>query len=110
MTRQEVRLRLRLRALRPQGFHFRRQVPMGSYILDFAFLRARLGVEFDGEHLGLRSQRRHDMARDLALSSMGLRIIRFWNVEIDTNLEGVVEGVMATAQTRLETYRSGTLP
>ena len=82
----------------------------GSYILDFACLRAQLGIEIDGEHLGLGSQRRHDMARDLALSSMGLRIIRFWNVEIDTNLDSVVEAVMTTAQTRLETYRSGTLP
>lgn len=110
MTRQEVRLWLRLRALRPQGFHFRRQVPMGSYVLDFACLRARLGIELDGEHHGLGRQRQHDMARDSALSSMGLRIIRFWNVEIDTNLEGVVEAIMATAETGLETYRSGRLP
>ena len=106
MTRHEARLWLRLRALRPAGLHVRRQVPVGSYILDFACLRARLGVEIDGEHHGFVGQRRHDATRDAVLAGAGLRVIRFWNHEIDTNIEGVVETIMAAARAGLAVYRS----
>ena len=98
LTRHEARLWLRLRALRPQGLHIRRQVPVASFILDFACLRARLGIEIDGEHHGFDTERRRDALRDAALARAGLRVIRFWNHEIDTNIDGVVETIIVAAE------------
>ena len=105
MTPQEVRLWLRLRLLRPQGLHFRRQVPIAGYIVDFACLRARLAIEVDGEHHGFDGHRRYDAGRDAALSAAGLHVIRFWNNEINANVEAVVETIFHAATTRLEGRR-----
>jgi very-short-patch-repair endonuclease len=52
MTPQEVKLWVRLRQLREQGHHFRRQVPRGPHVLDFACLKSRLIVEVDGAQHG----------------------------------------------------------
>jgi very-short-patch-repair endonuclease len=67
MTRQEVKLWVRLRALRAIGFHFRRQSPISSYIVDFEFRRARLIVEVDGGQHGIDMGRSRDSVRDEAL-------------------------------------------
>ena len=106
MTRQEVRLWLSLRALRQQGYHFRRQVPAGPYVLDFACLRARLAVEIDGEHHGFDAQRHHDEVRDAALRGMGLKTVRFWNHEVAADIDGVVETILAAARPRLDAYQA----
>jgi very-short-patch-repair endonuclease len=53
MTPQEAKLWVALRTLRPAGFHFRRQVPIGPYVVDFACLKHRLIVEVDGGQHGL---------------------------------------------------------
>ncbi len=106
LTRHEARLWLHLRALRPQGIHIRRQVPVAAYILDFACLRARLAIEVDGEHHGIGKQRAHDAVRDAALARAGLRVLRFWNHEIDTNLAGVVDTIIAAANAGLEADRA----
>jgi very-short-patch-repair endonuclease len=99
MTPQEVKLWLRLRALRPLGFHFRRQAPKAGFIVDFACLRHRLIVEVDGGQHGLDDGRRRDAERDRRLTADGFRVMRFWNSDIDQNLDGVVEvivGAMAS--------------
>jgi len=59
------------------GFHFRREVPVGSFRLDFYCAEAKLGIEFDGEqHDALR-----DAERDQAIAGMGIEVFRFPNVE-----------------------------
>jgi len=58
------------------------------------------------EHHGFDRQRRHDAARDAVLAMAGLRVIRFWNHETDTNIDGVVETIMAAAEAGLAAYRS----
>jgi very-short-patch-repair endonuclease len=92
MTPHEVKLWVHLRALREaHGVHFRRQVPRLGYILDFACLRAGLVVEVDGgQHGGMR-----DQIRDRRLRDAGLRVLRVWNNEVDENLDGVMEAIVA---------------
>ena len=80
---------LRGRAL---GFPFRRQVPIGAYVVDFACLRRRLIVEVDG---GQHIESREDEVRDDWLRSQRYRILRFWNHEVLANVEGVLEAIVA---------------
>ena len=101
MTPQEVKLWLRLRVLRPQGLHFRRQVPRGRYVLDFACLRSLVAIEVDGFQHGLETGRARDIERDRFLSDLGFAVLRFWNHEIDRELDGVVDTIFACARERL---------
>jgi len=81
-----------LRAKRLQGWKFRRQYPIGPYIVDFACPAARLIVEADGsQHLNSG----HDARRDAWLDGQGWRVMRFWNSEILTNEEGVLSAIFA---------------
>jgi very-short-patch-repair endonuclease len=90
MTDAELRLWQRLRAHRLEGLSFRRQVPIGSYIVDFVCVAERLIIEVDG---GQHSSSRDD-ARDAWLSSQNFRILRFWNNDVLSNLEGVLERIL----------------
>jgi len=91
LTPQEVRLWVKLRALKPLGYHFRRQAPVGRYIVDFVCFHAKLIIEADGGQHGMPDGARADAARDAFLRSQGFWILRFWNSEIEDNLDGVIE-------------------
>lgn len=91
LTPQEAKIWLRLRALRGHGLHFRRQVPIGTYIVDFACLKARLVVEIDGGQHGLIPER--DESRDADLRRLGFRVLRFWNAEVDVDPDAVAETI-----------------
>jgi very-short-patch-repair endonuclease len=93
MTRQEVRLWVRLRALRSLGFHFRRQSPILSYVVDFECRRSRLIVEVDGGQHAMNEGLERDASRDAALKSAGYDVLRFWNHEVDRDLDAVVETI-----------------
>jgi very-short-patch-repair endonuclease len=95
MTPQEVKLWVRLRELKGQGLHFRRQVPRGKYIADFACLKRRVIAEVDGSQHAMGAHARRDQARDWDLAKEGYVTLRFWNPEIDDNLDGVVETILA---------------
>lgn len=97
MTPQEVKLWAQLRKLRPEGFHFRRQAPVDGYILDFVCFRRRMIVEVDGAQHADENGARHDARRDSHFAANGFRTLRFWDPEIDSNLHGVVETIMARA-------------
>ncbi|OYX49115.1 MAG: hypothetical protein B7Y97_09630 [Sphingomonas sp. 32-66-10] len=83
---------------RPNGLRFRHQHPAGLYILDFFCPRFKLVVEIDGEahEYGDRPQR--DAARDGWLLTQGVRTLRIPAQEVLTNLEGVVQHIVTTAQ------------
>jgi very-short-patch-repair endonuclease len=68
----------RLRQRRLDGLKFRRQTPLGPYVLDFVCLRHRLIVEADGPF----HDPAHDAERDAWLTAKGFRVLRFSNVEI----------------------------
>ena len=95
MTRQEVKLWVRLRELRALGFHFRRQSPIGRYIVDFECRRSRVIVEVDGDQHGFDGHRVRDERRDRMLNQMGYRVLRFGNPDVDRNMDGVLEAILA---------------
>ena len=72
------------------GAKFRRQVPIGSYIVDFACLPRKLLIEVDG---GQHLESQADTERDRWLRSRGFRVLRFWNNEVFQNLQGVLETI-----------------
>jgi very-short-patch-repair endonuclease len=93
-TEVELRLWRLLRDRRLSGFKFRRQVPVGPYIVDFLCVGAKLIVEADGSQ-HVESPR--DKARDTYLESQGWKVLRFWNNEVLQNREGVLETILAHA-------------
>ena len=90
MTRAEALLWRQLKAHRLGGFGFRRQVPMGRYIADFASHGCRPIIEVDGESHDFESRILYDGRRDAWFASRGYRVLRFTNRDVITNLEGVV--------------------
>jgi very-short-patch-repair endonuclease len=90
ITRQEVKLWVHLRSWRKRGFHFRRQSPREGYIVDFVCMRHRLVVEVDGGQHSFDAHAAKDVRRDRNLEGSGFRVLRFWNNEIDRNLDGVL--------------------
>ena len=90
MTRREVELWVHLRSGRKRGFHFRRQAPLDGYIVDFVCLKQRLIVEVDGGQHNFDLHARRDAERDQNLIDQSFRVLRFWNNEIDGNLDGVL--------------------
>ena len=97
-TDAETRLWLQLRDRRLQGWKFRRQVPMGRFIVDFFCRDAKLFVEVDGgQH---DRDRAKDEARTHALETLGFRVIRFWNNEVIENMPGVLETILIALKRR----------
>ena len=84
---------MRLRSRQLEGVKFRRQRPMGSYIVDLASLERKLIIEIDGGQHNEERIKERDEERMTRLKERGYRIIRFWNNEVLTNLEGVMERV-----------------
>ncbi len=89
-TNEEKELWRALRAGRFAGFKFRRQHPLGVYILDFFCPAARLSLELDGSQHGFPEQRQRDVEREKFLSEQGIEELRFWNREWRQNREGVL--------------------
>jgi very-short-patch-repair endonuclease len=89
-----------LRAHRLEGVPFRRQTPIGPYFVDFVAHRSHLVIEIDGgQHFAEEHQAR-DARRDAFLRSEGYRVLRFINLEVMTNREGVwttIAGAVAQA-------------
>ncbi len=93
-TEAEQRLWYHLRAHRFMGLKFKRQKPMGRYIVDFVCGDRRLIIELDGgQHA---EQVEYDQHRDAWLRSQGYTVLRFWNNEVMQQLEGVLEQIRLT--------------
>ena len=87
-TEAEKEMWLALREL-PTEHRFRRQHPIGSYVVDFACPGCKLAIELDGgQHA---QQEEEDAARTLEIARRGYRVIRFWNNDVMHNLAGVLE-------------------
>ncbi|HMT14342.1 MAG TPA: DUF559 domain-containing protein [Aestuariivirga sp.] len=96
-TDAERKLWQELRMLRNEGLHFRRQVPLGRYIADFACHGRRLIIELDGGQHGLASHMWKDAERSAELARSGYRVLRFWNCDVMDNFEGVVDMIRHAA-------------
>ena len=78
------------------GYKFRRQQPIGPYIVDFACLPKKVLIELDGgQHAEQQTQ---DEARDRFLRNEGYRVLRFWNNEVFENCSGVLEAIRAAVK------------
>jgi very-short-patch-repair endonuclease len=93
-TDSELRLWRLLRDRRLNGFKFRRQVPVGAYIVDFLCVGAKLIVEADGSQ---HAESPRDYVRDAYLERQGWKVLRFWNNEVLQNRAGVLETIFAHA-------------
>ena len=81
-----------LRDRRLSGLKWRRQVPLGPFIADFFCAEHRLAVECDGSQ---HAESRRDAARDDWLRSQGIAVQRFWNQDIMTARESVIDTILA---------------
>ncbi|GKQ53330.1 hypothetical protein BRSPCE3_41850 [Bradyrhizobium sp. Ce-3] len=82
-----------LKELPTEGTHFRKQAPIGPYIVDFFCPAKRLIVELDGGHHNDDETAKHDHERQEWLEKEGYRVIRFWNSEITADLNAVLERI-----------------
>ncbi len=92
-TDAEQRLWNHLRARRLGGFKFRRQRPFGPYVCDFVCLEASIIIELDGSQHA--EQASYDQRRDDFMRSYGYRVLRFWNNDVMTKTDIVVETINA---------------
>ena len=83
-----------LRDRRLAGFKFRRQAPRAPFIVDFVCAERGLVVELDGSQHGEAKAVDYDARRSAVLARDGLRVVRFWNEDVLTNLRGVVDAIL----------------
>lgn len=97
MSDAERRLWYHLRAHRFADHKFKRQVPIGPYVVDFACLNRKLIIELDG---GQHAEKAADRRRDTWLETQGFAVLRFWNNDVLKNTDGVLEMIMTTLNER----------
>ncbi|HEX5930344.1 MAG TPA: endonuclease domain-containing protein [Methyloceanibacter sp.] len=95
LTDAERKLWYQLRDRRLAGWKFRRQVPVGPWIVDFLCKEKGVVVEFDG---GQHNASERDRRRDAALARQGYRVLRFWNSEVLQNQEGVLTIILSVLE------------
>ena len=93
MTPQEAKLWRRLRGKQLYGLKFRRQHPIFRFIVDFFCYEHKLVIEIDGDSHFEPDQQAYDQARTEWLEHRGLRVIRFTNRDVDTNIDGVLRKI-----------------
>jgi len=97
MTLFEQKLWFHLGAKRFNNLKFRRQVPIGNYIVDFVCKEKKLIIELDGsEHLD-ENQMLHDINRDEYLKTLGYKILRIYNNDINKDINIVLETIKQAA-------------
>ncbi len=89
-TDTERHLWRHLRDRQIEGFKFRRQHPVGKYIVDFVNLEKKVVVELDG---GQHAHNQDDKIRDGWLRAEGYKVLRFWDNQVFNNLESVLEHI-----------------
>jgi very-short-patch-repair endonuclease len=107
-TDAEARLWWHLRDRRLGGFKFRRQYPLGTYIVDFLCVERRLIVELDGgQHA---DQVGYDGDRTRRLNGQGYRVVRFWNDDALLRIESVLESILSHLASMSTTPHPNPLP
>ena len=96
MTEQEKVLWNILRNNQFYGLKFRRQVPIGNYVADFVCEIHNVIIELDGGQHNASENIEKDKLRTEFLENKGYKVLRFWNNEVDNNLDGVCEVIYRT--------------
>lgn len=94
-TDAEKKLWRLLRSRQLDAVKFRRQAPIGAYIVDFVCHEKRLVVEVDG---GQHADSAKDLERDQWLKNAGYRVLRYWNNDVLKNPGGVLESILAETE------------
>lgn len=89
-TPMEIKLWSRLRSRRFMGLKFRRQCPLGSYIVDFICIEKMLIIEIDGGQHNENKQQDYDKRRTEFLKGLSYHVLRFWNNEVQWKLDAVM--------------------
>ena len=100
-TKAEQRLWQKLRNRQLLGQKVRRQQIIGRYIVDFVYAQHKLIIELDGGQHAETNHSQKDAQRTAFLEAQGYRVLRFWNNEIMSNLDGVIEVIMMNLDGRL---------
>ena len=95
MTDAERRLWWYLERVPTPDTHFRRQAPIGPYVVDFVCHRMRLVIEVDGAGHGFADAARDDAKRTRWLTDQGYRVLRFWNQEVMNQIDMVLDTIHA---------------
>ena len=98
MPDAEFRLWCELRNRGLSGLRFRRQHPMGAFIVDFFCPEKKLIIEIDGEQHAFEPNRRADLERTRWLESQGHLVVRFWTNEVMQDLDAVCEAILAASR------------
>jgi len=107
-TEAEQRLWTQLRAHRLMGLKFRRQKPLGPYIVDFICHEIGLVIEVDGgQH---QEAAAYDSRRDAWLRERGYQVLRFWNNEVMQQMDGVLEAIRVFVEANRAPSRSPSRP
>ncbi len=94
MTEAEKILWYYLRGKQLEGYKFRRQHSVGPYIVDFYCPRLKLVIEVDGDSHFQDEAIRYDRKRQRYIESFGLKFLRFTNLDIYENIDGVLEEIL----------------
>lgn len=94
LTPQEYKLWQLLRNSKLNNKKFKRQYPIGKYIVDFVCIEKMLVIELDGSGHNTNKQIEYDYERTKYLNWRGFKVIRIWNNEIDSNIDGVVDYIL----------------
>lgn len=100
MTVQEVRLWVRLQRRGLSGYKFRRQQPIGPYIVDFYCAELQFAIELDGGHHFEAEQREYDKHRDQYIRAQGVIVIRYPNSDVDEDIDAVLEDLLQRVRRR----------
>ena len=91
LTPAEKKLWAYLRGDKLNGVNFRRQHAIGNFIPDFVSIKRRLIIELDGsQHL---EQAEYDIERSKYFESLGYKVIRFWNNQVENDVNGVIRAI-----------------
>ena len=91
LTLAERKLWAYLRGDKLNGVNFRRQHAIGNYIVDFVSIKKKLVIELDGsQHF---EQEEYDIERTKYLESQGYKVIRFWNHQVENDINGVFRAI-----------------
>ena len=97
MSPPELALWVRLRTRDEERLNFRRQHPIGPYVLDFYYAKARLAIEVDGQSHDFGHRPERDRRRDAYLASIGLQVVRYLAEDVRRDPNGVAQSIVDTA-------------
>jgi len=98
VTDAERKLWSRLKHLKHHGFHFRRQAPIGDYIVDFVCHSAKIVVEVDGSQHASEEGLIRDALRTAFLETRGYRVLRYWNGDAWRHTDSIADAIPGMMQ------------